>query len=38
MTSLPFLAYIHILSFFKALKMLQLCRLLETYTLQTCDE
>lgn len=38
MTSLPFLAYIHILSFFKALKMLQLCDIMATYPLQTCDE
>ncbi len=38
MTNLPFLVYIHILSFFKALKMPQLGDLLVTYLLQTCDE
>lgn len=38
MANLPFLAYIHTLSFFKTLKMLQLGDLLATYSLQTCDE
>ena len=38
MTNFPFLAYIHTLSFFKTLKMLQLGDLLATYPLQTCDE
>lgn len=38
MANLPFLAYIHTLSFFKTLKMLQLGDLLATYPLQTCYE
>lgn len=38
MTNLPFLAYIHTLSFFKTLKVLQLGDLLATYPLQTCYE